>query len=43
MAPAARTMAAVGSEVVLQIYGEEQTTTEPESTTQTQTQVQEVE
>lgn len=43
MAPAARTMAAVGSEVVLQVYGEEQTTTEPESTTQTQTQVQEVE
>lgn len=43
MAPEAKTVAAVGSEVVLQVYGEEQTTTEPPSTTQPETQVQVVE
>ena len=32
----------VGSEVVLQVYGAEQTTTEPESTTKPETTVQEV-
>lgn len=43
MAPSAKTTAAVGSEVILQVYDEVQTTTEPPSTTQPETQVQEVE
>lgn len=43
MTPDAKSTAAVGSEVVLQVYGAEQTTTEPESTTKPETTVQEVE
>ena len=42
MTPDAKSTAAVGSEVVLQVYGAEQTTTEPESTTKPETTVQEV-